>query len=522
MAVTFSLIPTDARLPLFYAEVSSSKALPNASVGFGPSLVIGQGLGTGFTAGVPVRIFNKAQADTLFRPGSQIALMIAAYLRNDSLSELWALPYADNGSDVATATVNIVGTSPAYQTTLTLYVGGQKAQITIPASSANTAIATAIQSYFGTNEAAAAALGSTFPVTATATSAAVEFKARNAGTAGNGIALWLNYGGVAAGEALPANVTITEFASANPIFLSGGSVDPALGTAGATLKANLGQKRWSFVCHPWSRVKADGLDKIKVVWADSSTGRWGPTNRYYGHVFSARVDTSTAGTVALASADLSNDPHASVFGIQGTPTWEAEIAAAYCARAAGSARALASRPLNTLELVGVLPTPVEYVWDYSTRTSVLDAGYTVPMASTDSVRIARAISTYRTNAYGASDPAYLDATTLFNLDYQLSNMEAEITTRYPRHILVSDGTNVGPGVPAVTPSAIKNCLIALYRRWERQGLVENTALFVQNLIVVRNDSDPNRVDVLFPPDLANGLHIFAVLNEFRLQYAEAA
>ena len=50
------------------------------------------------------------------------------------------------------------------------------------------------------------------------------------------------------------------------------------------------------------------------------------------------------------------------------------------------------------------------------------------------------------------------------------------------------------------------------------GLVENLAAFKANLIVERDDNDPNRVNVLYPPDLVNQLRVFAVLNQFRLQY----
>ena len=50
------------------------------------------------------------------------------------------------------------------------------------------------------------------------------------------------------------------------------------------------------------------------------------------------------------------------------------------------------------------------------------------------------------------------------------------------------------------------------------GLVENMDLFKANLIVERNANDPNRVDILFPPDLINQLRIMAMLVEFRLQY----
>lgn len=44
--------------------------------------------------------------------------------------------------------------------------------------------------------------------------------------------------------------------------------------------------------------------------------------------------------------------------------------------------------------------------------------------------------------------------------------------------------------------------------------------FKKYLIVERNADNPNRLDVLFPPDYVNQLRVFALLNQFRLQYAE--
>ncbi len=521
--VTFSLVPTDNKIPLFYAEVSGSKALPNAAVGLGPSLVIGQGLGTGFVANVPVRIFSQAQANSLFRPGSMLARQIAAYFANDPYGELWALPLADKGTaptGCATKTINFVGTATAAGV-VSLYFGGVKVPVTVTSGMTAEQIASAYQAALGTNEAAAYALGSPVPMTATASAAALTVTARNSGTVGNGLTIHLNYGGAAAGEALPAGITITEFASAKYVTLTSGATDPDLITGSASgIASALGTKKWSFINFPYTGTtpSTGPLALLKTVMADSSTGRWGPTQKYYGHAFAAIGDTDTN----ISGKTLLNDPHTSIFAIEGSPTWDVEIGAAYCARAAGSARVLASRPLNTLELVGVLPPHTEDVWDYSTRKTVMDLGFTVPMASDSEVRIARAVTTYVKNTFGASDPTFLDVTTLFNLDYQLTNLEAAITTAYPRHILVDDDTNVGPGVPAVTPSAIKNLLISIYRKWERMGLVENTELFIANLVVERDVNDPNRVNVYFSPDLANGLHTFALLNEFRLQYAEAA
>jgi len=50
------------------------------------------------------------------------------------------------------------------------------------------------------------------------------------------------------------------------------------------------------------------------------------------------------------------------------------------------------------------------------------------------------------------------------------------------------------------------------------GLVEDLRNFKRYLIVERDPNDPNRVNVLYPPDLINQLRIFAVLAQFRLQF----
>ena len=51
-------------------------------------------------------------------------------------------------------------------------------------------------------------------------------------------------------------------------------------------------------------------------------------------------------------------------------------------------------------------------------------------------------------------------------------------------------------------------------------IVENYELFKQYLVVERDASDPNRLNTLFPPDYVNQLRVFAVVNQFRLQYSE--
>ena len=138
------------------------------------------------------------------------------------------------------------------------------------------------------------------------------------------------------------------------------------------------------------------------------------------------------------------------------------------------------------------------------------------------VRIERAITTYQTNKFGDADNSYLDSETLFTLAEIVTRLKTAITSKYPRHKLADDGTRYGPGQAIVTPNVIRSELIAQYAAMERDGLVENADLFAKYLIVERNASDPNRVDVLLPPDVVNQLRVFAMLTQFRLQFSENA
>ncbi|HHS8483442.1 TPA: phage tail sheath C-terminal domain-containing protein, partial [Yersinia enterocolitica] len=136
------------------------------------------------------------------------------------------------------------------------------------------------------------------------------------------------------------------------------------------------------------------------------------------------------------------------------------------------------------------------------------------------LRIQRDITTYQKNTYGNADNSFLDSETLHTSAYVLRRLKSVITSKYPRHKLANDGTRFGAGQAIVTPNVIKGEMLSIYRQLERAGIVENFELFKQYLIVERNADNPNRLDVLFPPDYVNQLRVFALLNQFRLQYSE--
>ena len=247
---------------------------------------------------------------------------------------------------------------------------------------------------------------------------------------------------------------------------------------------------------------------------NDTSGRWSPMRQLYGHVFTAkRGDAST-----LASFGKSrNNQHETVFGIESaTPSSCVEVLGAFAARAAKALNNDPARPLQTLELIGVMAASAGSRFNLSERQTLLTSGIATEYVQGGYMRIERAITTYQKNAFGSDDNSYLDANTLFTLAYILRDLKSVITSKYPRHKLADDGTHFGSGQAVVTPSIIRSELIAEYQKLEEKALVENLDTFKTNLVVERDADDPNRVNVLLPPDLVNQLRIFAVLAQFRL------
>ena len=167
--------------------------------------------------------------------------------------------------------------------------------------------------------------------------------------------------------------------------------------------------------------------------------------------------------------------------------------------------------------------PHEARFTMTERNTLLYDGIATSVVSSDgTVRIERAVTTYQKNVHDQVDTAFLDSTTLATLAYVLRDLRAAITSKYGRHKLANDGTRFGAGQAIITPLIARGEIVARYTALEELGVVENRKAFKAALIVERNATDPNRLDVLYPPDLVNQLRIFAVLAQFRLQYAETA
>lgn len=495
MPISFNNIPSGIKVPLFYAEVDNSAA--NTAVAVNKSLLIGQKLNTGTAQALtPVLCSSEGQAKELFGRGSQLARMVEHFRKNAPMEVLYCVALDDGEDDVAaTSTVTFTGTASAAGTVY-LYINGVQLKVVAAIGATAAQLATSLASIVNGK--------SDLPVTAAANSGVVTLTAKNKGAAGNDLKAVLNYAGVSAGEILPTGIgcTVSPFADGEGV--------PDIADAFAVL----GDEAFEFIGVPFSDTAS--LNAMKDEMQDAS-GRWAYTKQLYGHCYTARRGTYSE---LAAYGVLRNDPHVTIVGIENNRMNDAaEVVGDFLGRTAVFVGNDPARPTQTGILYGLTPVKMQDRFNMVERQTLLTSGIAT-LTDSDSTRIERAVTTYQHNAFGDPDNSYYDSETLHTLAYVIRYLRSIITSKYARHKLANDGTRYGAGQAVVTPSVIRGEIIAAYRRLEYQAIVENAEIFAKYLIVERNANDPNRLDVLFPPDLVNQLRIFAMLVQFRLQYSD--
>jgi phage tail sheath gpL-like len=499
MPISFNQIPGSWKQPLYWVEVDGSKAGPTNSQP--PGLLVGTKMTVGVAVpDVPIVIGSQSDADHQFGIGSELAAQFRAFFANNTGQEIWALPVAEpSGGSIASATIT-VATPPTEAGTYHLYIGGQHIAVNVAAGD------TAIEVAANIAEEINAVV--TLPVVAaTPTTAVVTINSRWKGILANDISLLDNYYGKVGGEQMPAGMTVT-YSGAT---LAGGAGVPAFTNA----LANLGEQAFEYVSLPYT--DSTSLQGWETEYGFSDTGRWGWMRQLFGHLFSAKrglySDLITWGATrnGRVLSALAVEPDSP------TPVWA--WSAAYAGKAARALSIDPAQPLQTLHLETVLPAPLHLRFNLGELNTLSGHGLaTQRTEGGDPPMLARETTTYQFNAYGQPDDAFELVTTLATLAKLIRNQRNAITTKYGRHKLADDGTRFGAGQAIVTPAIIKAELIAQYAGDQFLGLTENLRAFKDALIVERNVSDPNRLDVNYPPDLVNQMRVFAVLAQFRLQY----
>jgi phage tail sheath gpL-like len=494
MTVPFNRVPSNLRLPGVFIEVDASKA--GRTDDPGRILLVGQKTGTGTAAAnVPVPVVSVLDAKEQFGIGSHLAAMVDQVRQSDPFGLLWALPLADAGGSVAATGTVTVTAAPTAPGVIPLYVAGVAVPVAVAGTETINNTATAIAAAINAN--------ADLPVTAAAVGAVVTLTARNAGTLGNDIDIRLAWLGAAGGEVSPASFTCAIVAMAN------GATDPTI----AAGLAALGDQTFDFICMPFTDTT--NLNAARDAMNDQ-TGRWAYNRMVWGHVFAARRATaSQATTFGLGR----NDPHTTVlpFSLSPTPVWR--WAAAYVGAAAVVLRNDPARPVQGIEIPGVLAPPLGSAGRFTMaeRQTLLYSGCSTFTAAPDgTVRIERLVSTYQLNQFNQIDEAWLSVEKTFTLMLVMRRLRGALQAHFPRHKLAHDGTRVAQGAAILTPSTARAFVVAEMRGMEVDGLLDNVDAIVGQVRCEVNGNNPDRLDVLFPPPIIGQLRILAVLSQFHI------
>lgn len=495
MAISFDNIPGPGtlRLPGAYSEIDNSQAIAGPqSIQF-RRLLLGQMLATGTADPLTlIRVTSPTQADTLFGRGSMLAGMVRATLTQDSYTELQVMALEDDAAAAAATGTIAFGGAATSAGAINLMIAGRRVRVAVASGASPSTVATAVAAAIN---AVPANPDFDLPVTATALTGTVTITARNKGEAGNGIDIRLNhYTGEETAPGITAVVT----------GMSGGVANPDISDAMAAIG-----DAW---LQTWAMPYTDTANLVALEGELASRFQW--NREIEAHAFAAFDGTQgQLGTLG----DSRNSPHLNIVMATSEPMPAYEKAAESMAIAAYYLAIDPARPVQTLEYKWCLPAAESDRLTTEERNLLLFDGIATTYVDAGGImRTERMVTTYKTSANGASDASYLDVETLFTLMYIRHDWRDYVKRKYPRHKLANDGTRYGEGQAVMTPMQMKAEAVVKAREWETLGLVENIDDYKANIISERNASDPNRLDMLLPPNLVNQLRIVSNKIQFRL------
>lgn len=489
MTVAFNNIPGNTLVPFFYAEINSGGS---PYEGQSRLLLLGQKLAGGTaTADAPVGpIGSEAEAIGLFGLGSMLVDMYRIARRNAPFQPIWALPVADTGT-AATATLTI--TAPGVSGVGVISVLGNRIPVSINAADTATQVAAAVVAAVN-----AAGIG----VTASNASGVVTFTNRHQGLLGNGLELRVKTD--EPNVFTTTNAVATAFAS--------GTGTPTLTTA----LAGLGDQEYDWIASPFSDTTS--LNAIRDFLSDSGTGRWGPMKQLYGHYITAVTGANLAAIVALGNAR--NDRHVTMLGTLAAPDpvwmWAAALGGLAALHLTDAPEV--SRPLQTLEMVGIKPPVLRSNWwSIVDRQALYVDGIAAARVTNDGlVLIDRAVTTEQVNLSGVPDTTFRDMETLGQLMFIARFFRTELSNRHARQALADD--NPGGIAEITTPADIKNSCRHIYRSLVDLGVTEKPDLFNEFLVAERDLNNATRVNLYLPVDVVNQLRVLAANITTFLQY----
>lgn len=489
MANTFPV----TRVPYMSVMFDNSQAMSSTSNW--KTLIIGHALpNTKASINTPYLITSSDAGEELFGAGSLLFEQISAYKNNDSNIELWAIAIAeDSSSTAATSTMTPIiamqadGKTPVTVSgTLSLYIAGKCLQIGISPTNKLTDIGNAINISINLN--------TSLPCTSNVSpeSGVVTLTAKHKGEFNNGLDVSFNLNG----ETFPQGLAFTAGDFAN------GSGVPNVGAVFTAIK----DTRFNAFVSPFSDSQ-----NLKTL-SDILESRWEPTTQNDGFCFTSIAKSVEDSVTFCANLNSQNIALINTYGI---PNAGYQVCAAAAAQCSASALYDPAMPLSTLTLFGINPPPAFAQFSFEERSILLNAGISTLNVVGNNVCIERMVTTYKKNSSGVSDESYLNVESIFTLSFIRSYFRNKFWGKFNRYKLSDDGSKIAAGQKIITPKIAKAELICIYKDLEELGLVQNSDVFIKNLIVNRDTQNRNKLNMILPPEIMSQLFNVDATIQFR-------
>ena len=491
MAISFNFIPNLLRTPGAFVEFDSSRAVTGLAALPNRVLLIGSRLSTGSVAALTLtQILNEADGIAFFGAGSQLARMCLRFKQASKFTEVWAIAADDAGGGVAAQKTVTFATNASGSGTWHFLIHGELVSVAVADGDTPTIQGDSLVTAYT----AVAAEKNLMFATPVNVAGVVTFICSHASAFGEDLDIRLNY----FDRQVLDNPGGTTVVIASTVA---GTTNPDASTVIAAISGNEWFTKW---VSGWNDATNVGLFETELA------DRWGPLVQQDAILYAGAV--GTFGDLTTLGSGR-NSQFSTIMGAGASPTpdfeWAAQVAAV------DSNEPDPARPRQTLPLPNVLPPAASDLFDQSERNLLLQGGISTFKADqAGQVTIERLITTFQTDSNSNPSTAFLNVNTMHTLFALRYTLNLRITQKYPRHKLVDNGTNYGPGQAVVTPAIIRAEILAIFGEWELDAWVEDLAQFADELIVERNASDRDRLDARLGPNLANQFRVFAGQIQF--------
>ncbi len=501
--VSFNNIP-DSRLPFMWVEFDNSAALSSKPIW--KTLIIGYKSVIGIAKENELILINsEKQAIEYFGEGSNLHQQIAVYKKNDTNVETWAVAI----SEVSTAKPAkagllfdlIVPSDQIADGVISLFMFGEIIDIPIVGSKKIDDITAQIASAITTNK--------KVPVVADVDKTdprLVIFSTQHKSNIYNvGYSVIKNE---FENKPLPSNLKIGVIPAdkkLNSIF-SGGDGEPDLESL---FKNVIKDQRFNAFVSPFFSKKSNKF------FSEILNKRTMPGSQNDGVSFITTTISDLNDLVLKDSFGSLNSEYILPFSYANSLSPAYLINAAIAAQVSLSASLDPGMPLQTLPLYGIQPPILKNRATTEERNSFLNNGFGTVTTVAEIPRIERALTSYKLNDNGIPDESYLSAENIFILSFLRFDIKSYFWSKYSRFKLGNDGGNYSNSQKIMTPNLAKSEIISRFLKWEEMGLVQDSKIFIDNLVVERNSKNRGRLDFLLPPKLIDQLVQVSMQIQFR-------